>query len=1570
MVFWVHAGSVPLVRESFRKIAVELRIPGANNVNSNSLRLVHRKLSTQIFRSWLLILDNLDDESILEERMGERPQNPGLGTEGVDLLSNFIPVSSKGTVLITSRNKEASRLLLNDLGCQSAACLVSVPPMSQQDSLALIKARLPEVSQSNEEEACELVKDLEYFPLAISQAAAYITQQYSTISKYRKMFQESDSSKLNLLQQGSKEIRRGERPNHAVLFTWNISFRYIQTRHPSSGELLRAASFFSCQSIPSKLLSALLEPEHDLNTVIGPLLRYHLMSPKHTDESYDLHRLVQLATRFSLKATNDISKYSRAALKALQSSLPEDVTLESRESYALMAPHASEIEKHHFDQREDLLESASISMLMTEYWRNDASYLQADCAASRAVAIRSKLLGNDDIDTILAKYRKCLSLLFLSKGSEAEILIHEVMNSAETVGDNEDRQLPSYHILVAKFYQILAQALDIEGKYVESETWLQKALRRNELAGKLHGSKFAIIMSLVINLSHQSKFVEAERVCRSGLHDTFEIYGENDMDVTEFKYQLGRIMIDLSRYKEAAVYLEQAYAETLRTRGEKHAKPILIAGEIVRLRYEQGNNPDILHECTDVISRAEAIFGSTHMITLRFLSMKGTILIKLEKFNDALEIHAKVLSLREQILGQKHPDTIVSTYQLAVSHYKLEEFDISDNLIANALKLAEEVLGPDHNYTIMLRHDNAVILERKGLIEEAINEQRICLDFATKKLNRKGEKLVLDVTYGLVRYLCISQQYEEALQYSRDATQMCESLSLEDKSLSTFVRCKEAEILEKLGNEAKAENILRDAVSELDVILGGEHNDTLDRVRALADFLRRQSRFEEAESLYNSLIVNYSKLFGPDDSRVLRNMNELALTYRFQQKLPLAETTDRKLLETRQRLLPSNSKEIYLSMNNLGMVLYQSQQYDEATHLLRKAIIGRSQVLGPFHKYTRQSEMNLLDIYGARSDWSQADALLDSMLSSKREKFGSSHRECLTVWAEVFDKWLALKRYDKIVQNRMLVVDQHLSSFGQHHAQSLRVIGTVGQALLEKGLIDEAEATFHRLYQPSPKRISGVSPKLTYVFKYANLLKSRKKFKEMEAFAQQLLVEGIEFYGKSSHIAQCSRLICATSLFEQFQISAAVEIFWINVVIDEEIHGLRSSQLTSSIQFYLNLVTQDSTLSTASEQFILRYMGTLLSEEQKSLEMIQTLTSIARTLLSKSHPEAVNAFSAIITHNIYLSGLESPEVVDLRAELAHALFATHQLHEATTEARQVLTLKEKILGPRSPSTIKSRSDLAIILAKAGSHYEALDVGRDAFIDRREILGEDNLETVITQGNYGSIQLRCGHYADSERTLRAAVAKHKVAALRKPGQFGIIHTVNLLARTLIRRRKFCEAEQMLREAPEELVMIGPKHHWSMARTALLAQAVASQGKLKEAETLAEDTLTRRRTILGPDHSDVLLSMYDLAKIYHERRQLDRACEVATRTLKRMRAIYGNSHPSTFDLAWLMSVILWDKGLVRLVEERLREAVAMGREVLREEHPRFKEAEGDYVLFLVQRKRGGGGREGRGMRNVGW
>src|SRR5215469_12700778 len=169
------------------------------------------------------------------------------------------------------------------------------------------------------------------------------------------MFQKSDKAKMSLLNHEAGQLRRDSEAKNSIVLTWQISFDHILETRPSAAELLALMSFFDGQGIPEDLLrnkgaiggedggdgedvgkggdaqctsksgdevenDSLSESSFDdrFETDIVTLRNYSFVSVTADAKIFEMHGLVQLATRKWLEAHGQLERWKRQYIRNLR----------------------------------------------------------------------------------------------------------------------------------------------------------------------------------------------------------------------------------------------------------------------------------------------------------------------------------------------------------------------------------------------------------------------------------------------------------------------------------------------------------------------------------------------------------------------------------------------------------------------------------------------------------------------------------------------------------------------------------------------------------------------------------------------------------------------------------------------------------------------------------------------------------------------------------------------------------------------------------------------------------------------------------------------------------------------------------------------------------------------------------------------------------------------------------------------------------------------------------------------------------------------------------------------------
>jgi len=321
-VFWVHASSAARFEEGYRKVAERVKIPGWDKPEVDILHLVSNWLCDEANGYWVMIVDNADDPSVFSHQGDGSASKDGSSSSApqANSLSDFLPQSPSGSILITSRNRELAYKLT-----ESTSDIIKVNPMDQGHALALLRKKLGTDLERDDE--VELLQTLDYMPLAITQAAAYISQRAprTTVSRYLQDLLRGDKERASLLKKDVGDSRRDGRASNSIIATWQISFEHIRQNKPSAARLLSLMSLFDRQGIPESLLNHRYQEddvEDDFEDDIHILSSYSLIGMNVDGNVFEMHRLVQFSTKAWLEINSELEKWKEQYIKVIDEAFP------------------------------------------------------------------------------------------------------------------------------------------------------------------------------------------------------------------------------------------------------------------------------------------------------------------------------------------------------------------------------------------------------------------------------------------------------------------------------------------------------------------------------------------------------------------------------------------------------------------------------------------------------------------------------------------------------------------------------------------------------------------------------------------------------------------------------------------------------------------------------------------------------------------------------------------------------------------------------------------------------------------------------------------------------------------------------------------------------------------------------------------------------------------------------------------------------------------------------------------------------------------------------------------------
>jgi tetratricopeptide (TPR) repeat protein len=539
-VFWVHASTKARFEEAYRGIADRLELPGRNDPKVDVLRLVSNWLCDETNGRWMMILDNADDVEVFYPTLA-RKKDKSLTTASAPLAA-YLPQSRNGSILITSRSKDAAARLA---GCHNN--IKEVRAMDENQALDLFRNKLQDAS--NEEGAADLLRALDYIPLAITQAAAFISRRGRiTASGYLDEFRRNDKKRESLLNWDSGDLRRDQSASNSVVLTWQISFECIREQRRSAADLLSLMSFFNPQGIPEWILRTHSrsvaktgdkdEADSAFDEDLDTLQAYSLITATVDSGVCEMHALVQFCMRVWLSTFSNSKQWDREFLGLMAREFP----LADFKNWAKcqqLLPHVESLYKSELSDYESVNKWALVL-------NKAACYMQA----------------------ALGRY------------GEAEKLNRRALEGCE-------KELGEQHPYTLTSVSNLALVLRNQGKYDEAEKLNRRALEGSEKElGEQHPYTLTSVSNLALVLQDQGKYDEAEKLNRRALEGHEKELGEQHPNTLTSVYNFASLLHKRKRYKEASGLYQRAYDGYKQKLGAQHPNAIVCLNYFSAMQQE------------------------------------------------------------------------------------------------------------------------------------------------------------------------------------------------------------------------------------------------------------------------------------------------------------------------------------------------------------------------------------------------------------------------------------------------------------------------------------------------------------------------------------------------------------------------------------------------------------------------------------------------------------------------------------------------------------------------------------------------------------------------------------------------------------------------------------------------------------------------------------------------------------------------------------------------------------------------------------------------------------------------
>jgi tetratricopeptide (TPR) repeat protein len=611
--------------------------------------------------------------------------------------------------------------------------IITVEPMSEADARTLLEKKLGK--QEGDDNIAELVTELEFMPLAIVQAAAYISQRAPrcSVQEYLEEFRRSDRERATLLDFEGGQLRRDREAKNSIIITWQISFDHIRRIRPSASNLLSLMSFFDRQGIPEALVR---------NRAIGtefceaPISRHsrgikhlklffhrnknvhkgQIQDPKCRDfvdsfeddvlilrnfsfisidkdkTTFEMHRLVQLAIKRWLEAHGQRERWKHQFIVNLCSEIPTG----KYENWAIcqaLFPHAKSAAAQKPENQESLKRWATILYRAAWYAEEVGNGAEAEEMSVAAMKARKKLLGREHEDTLWSMSLVGDAYNLRGQWSAAESLFVQVMEIRKSkLGVDHPDTLISMANLASTYRN--------QGRWEEAESLDVQVMETSKSKlGVDHPDTLTSMANLASTFWNQGRWEEAESLFVQVMETRKSKLGVDHPSTLTSMANLASTFWNQGRWEEA----ESLFVKVMETHKSKlgvdHPDTLTSMGSLASTYRNQGRWEEAESLEVQVMEASKSKLGVDHPSTLTSIANLASTFWNQGRWEEAESLEVQVMETRKSKLGVDHPDTLISMNNLAFTFKGKGNTGKAIGLMEECVRKQKYILGLDHPYT-------------------------------------------------------------------------------------------------------------------------------------------------------------------------------------------------------------------------------------------------------------------------------------------------------------------------------------------------------------------------------------------------------------------------------------------------------------------------------------------------------------------------------------------------------------------------------------------------------------------------------------------------------------------------------------------------------------------------------------------------------------------------------------------------------------------------------------------------------------------------------------------------------
>jgi tetratricopeptide (TPR) repeat protein len=691
-VFWIDASDKDSLYQSYAGIAQKLSLLGGDGELANMKGIIQRCVVEMSERQCLLIFDNAENTTL----------SGSFATEAAD-LAKCLPQSKLCSAIFTTINSNTAQAL-------APQNIIALQDLTAGTALRMFQNHLTmPLSDAEQHEARDLLRELSYLPIAVVQAAACMNASSMTVQEYRAQLNEHKELALRYSSDPSEDKEQNSGVTDPVATTLSVSMDQITRSDASAADYLYLAACVDRKDISVDLLDAASPQRRE--DAIKILNKYALVTRRPAESALDVHRLVHRALRERLQVQKQLQHWIQHTIIQLVRMFPDN-DFSKRSKWRRLLPHAQYVLSHS-PRNDDDKESLDLALRCATALDLDGRYEEAEELGEQVMQTRKRVLGDEHPDTLTSMAN--LSSTFRKQGrwKEAEELEVEVMQAMKRVlGDEHSDTLLSIGNLAATYGN--------QGRWKEAEELEVQVMQTSKrVLGDEHPDTLTSMNNLALTYWNQGRWKEAEELEVQAMQVMKRVFGdEHPITLTSIN-NLASTYNDQGRWKEAEELEVQVMQTRKRVLGDEHPDTLTSINNLALTYSDHGRWKEAEELQVEVIQAIKRVLSDEHPITLTSMGNLALTYGNQGRWKEAEELEVQVMQTSKRVLGDEHPDTLTSMNNLALTYWNQGRWKEAEELEVQAMQTIKRVLGDEHPFTLTSMGNLASTYRNQGRWKDA-----------------------------------------------------------------------------------------------------------------------------------------------------------------------------------------------------------------------------------------------------------------------------------------------------------------------------------------------------------------------------------------------------------------------------------------------------------------------------------------------------------------------------------------------------------------------------------------------------------------------------------------------------------------------------------------------------------------------------------------------------------------------------------------------------------------------------------------------------------------------------------